>query len=364
MSARLKRTIIAASCLVAATGCELVAGIQDLAYSPDSGAGTGDDATMTGDVDSAGEPPVGDETADRTTQDMDASEVGSVEAGDAPLDTVRGDGASEADAAEGAVDGNPVDVSTDVDAGEVGMPVDASDAADVGAPGYTVSLTTLDGGALKGLDGGPLTGELIDDIDNESTPGWILPHSGRTGTWFTYSDGTAGGIVPTQAQSTTMPSLIVGMLAGPDGNATNLGAHVTGNGAASYAGLGFNLNGGAPSSYDATAYQGITFWGRIGGSSGFESLKFAMPDRNTSSAGGVCPTDASSGCGDYFAKTITFTPTWTMFVIYFNQLGQAGFGLPKGLTGLDAAHVYSCQFQPATGTAFDIWVDDVYLIDK
>jgi hypothetical protein len=356
VSAKLTTAIAALGGVVAVAGCEAVAGIRDLTYSAPAGAvGTvtpDGDATVEGSANDASETPDASVDAPASTPDAtgyrDAADT--AEALSEAANGVTG---------ETGVEGGVGDAGTDV--AEGGSGVGASDAE---AVSYTVPIPGADGGLLKGTDGGALTGELVDDIDSEFNAGWILPRSGRVGTWFTYDDGTAGGVMPTQAQSTSMPSLIVGMLTGPDGQPSNLAAHVTGSGAASYAGAGFNLNGGAPSSYDATGYRGFVFSGRLGGDSGSVSLKFAVPDRNTSAAGGVCPTDAGTGCGDYFAKSITFTPDWQQFVIYYSQLGQVGFGLPKGLNGLDAAHIYSCQFQPAIGAAFDLWIDDVYFIDQ
>ena len=227
---------------------------------------------------------------------------------------------------------------------------------------------------IPGPDGGPfpgtpameveLLGELIDDIDTETTPGWIPVRSGRVGTWFTYDDGTPGGIAPPPMSD---PALSIDTIAGWNGTASNLAAHMTGNGMAVYGGMGFDLNAynNVATTYDATAYRGVVFWGRIGGEAGTYSVKFAIPDVNTSVAGGICTTDGStSGCGDYFSKSVPLTPIWHQFVIYYSQLRQTGFGVPKGLSGLDAAHVYSCEYQVAPGAPFDVWIDDVYFILK
>ena len=366
LSARRTKTIIALG-VAALTGCELVAGIQDITSSgtasPDAAAG--DDATM-GQGDSGSDAaPSPEAAADQSVVPMpdvyDAGSQGDA-SGNAPGDAF-------ADAA-GDVVSPMVDVTPPPDAGDGGAAVDAAEGAapDAAPVSFVVPIPGPDGGALSsdGGDGGPLLGELIDDIDSETMPGWIPIKSGRVGTWFSYDDGTAGGVVPAPMSP---PAMSVGPIVGWDGNTANLAAHMTGSGLALYAGMGFDLNAynNVASTYDATAYRGFTFWGRIGGTTGTASVKFAVPDINTNAVGGVCTAasdGSSSGCGDYFSKLVILTPIWRQFVVYYGQLGQAGFGVPKGLAGLDAAHVYSCEFQVGPGPAFDIWIDDVYFISK
>jgi hypothetical protein len=366
VSAKQTKTLIALA--AALTGCELVAGIQDLTYTkPEVGvgeAGGGADGPIgqaESGGDDSGSPEAGTHDA-VAMPDGSNAEVGSDASGDglrdALADAVVGDATSE------VLDGTLPPEAGDSGPGAPDASEGGADGGDAGTVATVVPIPGPDGGSLSvdGGDGGPLLGELIDDIDSETTPGWILRRSGRFGTWFTFDDNTAGGIVPAQNSA---PSAIVVVTASFSGTGSNMAAHMTGNGLAAYAGMGFNLNGGAPNSYDATAYQGFTFWARIGADSGTATVQFAVPDRNTSAQGGVCPADASTGCGDYFAKNLTVTPTWQQFVIYYNQLGQTGFGLPTGLPGLDAAHLYSCQFQfTRPGPAFDVWIDDVYFISK
>lgn len=359
-----KRRTFFALTLAALTGCELVAGIQNLTYtgpgSPDAGA-PGDDAT-TPQTDSGIDSPVdaaSDEYAPGLADATSEGPDGNASWADAP-------GEMPQEAAADAV-ATSSEVNSPLDAGGTGATgVDVLQvAADAGAASFVVPIPGPDGGPLPG-DGGPLLGELIDDINSETMPGWIPIRDGRVGTWFTYSDGTAGGVAPPAGSA---PALIVGAIVGWNGNPNNLAAHVSGNGLAVYAGMGFDLNAYnlVASTYDASAYRGFVFWGRIGGDSGSTSVRFAVPDKNTSAAGGVCTAASeggASGCSDYFAETIALTPTWKQFVVYYSDLTQSGFGLPKGLTGLDATEIYSCQFQLSPGAPFDVWIDDIYFIDK
>ena len=346
------KTIIALG-VVALTGCELVAGIKDIVYvgPPPSDAG-GNDATVS-QVDSGTDAAEGTQSDQSAGAMADVFDAGAAASGDALADAT-GDGASDT-----GVGIAPPDAPAGVDAPPA--PADA----DTGPVSRIGPIPGPDGGPLPNGDGGPLVGELIDDIDSESMAGWIPIRSGRVGTWFTYSDGTAGGVVPAPSSP---PADSVGMIVGWSGNPNNLAAHVSGNGSSLYAGMGFNLNAYnmVASTYDASAYRGFVFWGRISGDSGSASVRFAVPDKNTSAAGGVCTAASeggAAGCSDYFSKGITLTPTWQQFVISYTQLQQTGFGLPKGLTGLDAAHIYSCQFQLSPGAPFDIWIDDIYFID-
>jgi hypothetical protein len=346
------KTIIALG-VVALTGCELVAGIQDIVYIGPAPSDAGGNNSTVSPGDSGGDAPQS-APSDQSAQAMaDVIDAGLALSGDANANAT-GDGASDA----GVVIA-PSDAAVGADA----PPVQAD--ADTGPVSLMVPIPGPDGRPLPNGDGGPLLGELIDDIDSESMAGWIPIRSGRVGTWFTYSDGTAGGVVPVP---TSPPAESVGMIVGWNGNPNNLAAHVSGNGMSLYAGMGFNLNAYnmVASTYDASAYRGFVFWGRIGGDSGTTSVRFAVPDKNTSAMGGICTAASeggAAGCSDYFSKGITLTPSWQQFVIYYTQLQQTGFGLPKGLTGLDAAHVYSCQFQLSPGTPFDIWIDDIYFID-
>jgi hypothetical protein len=338
-------------------GCELVAGIQDLTLSsaadggsPDatiadqssSGATDADSRAELGSIDVAAMPDVRD--AGPSILGGDAPSVQN--SGDAASISAQSDARSEAETPESGFDGSTSD-------------------GEAGASGYAVPLLGSDGGAIHGQDGGPLLGELIDDIDSETTPGWILARSLRVGTWFTYDDGTAGGIVPVPG---TPSAIVMGGLA-PPGGPTLHGAHAQGNGLAMYAGMGFNLNAynNVVSTYDASRYQGVVFWARVGADSGTIAVKFAIPDRNTASAGGLCTLSdgSASGCGDYFSTApLTLTASWQEYVVYFDRLGRAGWGTPMSLPGLDAANVYSCQWELTSGPAFDVWIESVYFIEK
>jgi hypothetical protein len=362
VSANLTKTIVV---LVAAglAGCEAVAGIQDLTYEPSGDAAVGDDGAVgahdgstdaTASADTAigegGSQPDATTAADSNTPPQgEGGEAGGPDA----LSSL--DGGADAPSGDARVDAAPDSGSTP----DAGTPT-GSDAGDAGTTVVPEAGPPLipgaDGGPIHGIDGGVLVGDLIDNMDLEVAAGSILANSGRRGTWFTYSDGTDGGVMPLPSAG---PAPIVGVITSFSGVTTNKAAHVTGNGAATYAGMGFNVNAlTTAATYDASAYQGFTFWARTG--SGTASVSFNVPDLNTvAMTGGVCTV-----CGDNFTfPPITVTTTWQQYVVYFNQLAQQGFGVPHE-NALDVAAIYGAQFQLGKGPAFDLWVDDVYFIVK
>jgi hypothetical protein len=361
VSANLTKTVVV---LVAAAlaGCEAVAGIQDLTYvPPGDDSGIGDDgavSTPDGSRDGAADATTADGgiQADGTVGDAGTPPQGgegggpdeassSAEGGDAQIGDARAD--APPDGGQGPDTGM---VSTGSDAGDGGGTVVVPEAGPPLIPG-------ADGGPIHGVDGGVLVGDLIDNMDLEVAAGSILANGGRRGTWFTYSDGTSGGVMPLPSAG---PGPIIGVIPSFSGVATNKAAHVTGNGAAAFAGMGFNVNAlNSAAVYNASAYQGMTFWARTG--TGTATVSFNVPDLNTVAIpdGGVCTT-----CGDNFTlPPITVTTTWQQYVVYFNQLRQQGFGVPHE-AALDVAAIYGAQFQMSMGPAFDLWVDDVYFIVK
>jgi hypothetical protein len=352
VSANLKKTIVV---LVAAglAGCEAVAGIQDLTYAPpgdnDSGS-IGDD----------GSSPSGDASNDVTTSadasggaPLDATEAATAQDGGADAPSPSVDGGGDAPVVDARPEATPGDGAPET--GPVGK--DAGDGGGSGPEAGPPIIPGADGGPLRGTDGGILAGDLIDNMDLEVAPGSILANGGRRGTWFTFYDGTSGGIVPLPSPASP-PSAIIGTITSFAGVTTNKAAHMTGNGVATYAGMGFNVNALATAmTYDASAYQGIVFWARTG--TGTASLSFNIPDMNTSAQGGVCTT-----CGDNLSlPPIALTTTWQQYVASFNQLRPQGFGVPPE-AALDVAAIYGAQFQMTAGPSFDVWVDDVYFIVK
>jgi hypothetical protein len=125
--------------------------------------------------------------------------------------------------------------------------------------------------------------------------------------------------------------------------------------------MGFNLNApsGSPGVYNASAYQGFTFWARSLGSTNV-TVRFNVLDRNTAppASGGTCDGGA---CNGYYGANLTIGTDWQQYIIYFSQLARPVFSIPDGVN-FDPAHMIGCQWQVVQGMAFDLWVDDVYFV--
>jgi hypothetical protein len=190
---------------------------------------------------------------------------------------------------------------------------------------------------------------MIDDLEDGDAS--ILMREGRVGAWYTYTDGTAGGML-------TYP---VGMAFVPaaGGNAgSRYAARLAYAGFSTWgAGMGFNLNdpgdgagGSNKHQYNAGAYTGLTFFAKAASPM---KLRVNMPDGDTDPAGGKCTT----GCSDDFGGDLSLTADWQPFTIEFaaaTQVGWSGVTLPA----IDPSSLYAVHFQAGPGS-FDFWIDDV-----
>lgn len=198
----------------------------------------------------------------------------------------------------------------------------------------------------------PCTPALLDDL--EDGDGTILPCAGRSGSWYTYNDGSRSG---TQTPLPGRPFIPVS-----PGQGTSLhAAHVAGSGFTSRgAGMGFDLNfapGGEKSSYDAGAYSGLSFWARA--KPGTETHIYVnFPDRDTDIQGGVCQ---GTGCDDHYGKGIDITTEWAKYTVEFADLSTDGVGMPVP-AAFDPEHVYSVEFHTAKTAVFDIEIDDIAFV--
>jgi hypothetical protein len=184
-----------------------------------------------------------------------------------------------------------------------------------------------------------------------------------TGAWFAVNDGTDGGVEIPGTKATFSDTLLSPPRTVPEflrsftGNPSTLGVRASGSGFKYYAGLGLNFEK-PRAAFPVNDYDGIVFWGRLGGDAGSISVGVLFPDTNTDPQGGVC-----THCFDDLSMNVTFTTTWQEFKVPFASLKQSGFGSPKETT-LASAGIYAIQFQASTidpaGQAFDLWIDDIY----
>jgi hypothetical protein len=225
-----------------------------------------------------------------------------------------------------------------------------------------------EGGTDAAFDAKPIVTELIDDMEGRGVPtGWldgVSVTNPRAGTWYVFDDGTDGGMLTPALAPIGTAAQIIAVIPGGRGASAHA-AHVVGNsGFTNYgAGMGFNLNvdSGMPHVYDATAYQGFTFWARAAGDAGPTVVLFNVLDRNTAQpvSGGICDGGA---CNGSFGVTLALTDAWQLFTVHYSDLHRPVWAVSDG-SPFDPSNMIGCQFQ-VQGQSFDLWVDDIYFIDK
>jgi hypothetical protein len=199
-------------------------------------------------------------------------------------------------------------------------------------------------------------------IDDMETPDYMTVRAGgRNGAWW------AGGD-PNSTSATITPSMDAPAELIPGGRCgSRYAMHVTGQGYTEWAVLSVSMgwgsvDGGAadllPNNNDFRT--GVTFWARIGDTSS-NQVRFAISDKYSRPQGGFCmeaSTDMSVACYDIHGVELTKLDTaWRQYRIPFAGLTQRGFGLPRAR--LDSGSIYTVEFQFATVTPFDFWVDDI-----
>lgn len=237
----------------------------------------------------------------------------------------------------------------------------------------TLAAGCSDSSAAKSADGGadggavpeycnapdPGTLDFIDDMEDGNAD--ILGRDGRVSQWYTYNDGTVGNQVPVPNQ-TPPTEPIPGNRCGFSTNAFR----VTGSGFTNWgSGFGFDFrtmlldSGYGPTSYDGTAYRGITFWARVGDPS-ITHLWFGVGDQWSLPQGGHCDATVTSGptaCYDFFGANIEMSTEWKRYAFQWGQLGQRNFGVVR--PELDVANLYVAHFDVPVSPVFDVWIDDV-----
>ncbi len=121
--------------------------------------------------------------------------------------------------------------------------------------------------------------------------------------------------------------------------------------------------------YDASVFDGITFWIKGDSSGGKnDTIKVALPTPPTTEKvnGGSCP-DGDAGCYNHFATLITLSPGWTQYSLKWSQFTQANWG-PSGANGLAPSgyqfqkQILALNFAPYDNTkAYDFSIDDIQL---
>jgi len=61
--------------------------------------------------------------------------------------------------------------------------------------------------------------------------------------------------------------------------------------------------------------------------------------------------------------TLTLTDAWQSFTVSYAELERPSYALPDGLP-FDPSNMMGCQFLVSQSVAFDLWVNDIYFVDK
>jgi hypothetical protein len=180
---------------------------------------------------------------------------------------------------------------------------------------------------------------LIDDF--ESGDAFLAAVGGRNGAWILGTDGTDGTVTDDISSQCAARGGAAGHFAGT--GLTSWGANWTA--------VLKNNNGGNAVSYDGTAYSGISFWAAVGSNAvaPFE-IPMGLTTIDNAWNGGVC-----SDCMDFYATTVTLTPSWQRVEVAFSALAQGGWGVPQIAMRRDQL----VGFIMWPNHQFDIWIDDV-----
>src|SRR6266508_1477526 len=113
--------------------------------------------------------------------------------------------------------------------------------------------------------------------------------------------------------------------------------------------------------YDASAYDGISFWIKGDPSKGNTQVKFNVqtPVTEPAMSGGAC----TAGCQDHFAKMVDITATWTRIKVPWSDLKRLSCKdtvPPVPANFQPQKQVLSISFQqPDPSKGFDFWIDDI-----
>ena len=206
--------------------------------------------------------------------------------------------------------------------------------------GFTTgSSTTGNTCELERLDG-----SLVDDMNDGD--GFIPDVGGRTGSWSsTHDDTPEASMFPEPTEPFSMTDT--------GDSCRKMASRVFGGPYAVWgAAWGFGL--GAP--YDMSAFSGISFLAKIEAGSA-SVIRVSIETTDTNPWGGVCE---GAQCGDNFGRRVTLSNKWQRYTLPFDALMQEGWGLQVG--EFDPAKAFGVKFSVGAGAAFDVWIDDVWLV--
>jgi hypothetical protein len=280
---------------------------------------------------------------------------------------VPGSGGSAGSAPSSGGSGGDVGGSGGTSAGGTGGSGAGTGGSGAGAGGSGAGA----GGSSAGSGGMPVidpcmdplegTEEPFDDFEDEDE--WLNAAGGRNGTWYVFNDMTVGTQSPAP-MTTPLPVAIPDADVGAPSSTRVM--HMTATGFTTWgSGIGANLV--TPKDfYDASAYQAITFWAKVGAGA-YTKAKLVIPDMSTEPTGGKCNPAAAAPnaekCNNHFFIEFTLTTSWRKCRVDFADLRQDpswGYKAPA----LDAEGISSVQFTVKHAVTADLWLDDLAFVLK
>ena len=271
----------------------------------------------------------------------------------------------------GLVSRDPLPIGPDSDAATGGERSSARPGDESGGSGPTTAGGTESGGGEAGVGpvetggtagsgfpfgaagaaGSPTCGVTIDDMEDGT--GHICRGANRDGVWYAFNDGDG-----TQWPAPTTPGIPIETSVVPGGRGQSQRAVHTYGSANQWAGIGLDLafDGTSYDVYDASAYDGITFWAR--GDSCIDARIGTVPTTSTQ-WGGTCTLDTppvGEGCVPHFSY-IMLSDDWMQYWVPFDRLSDALEG-DQTRVEFGPSELTNVQFRVGGG-AFDFWIDDI-----
>jgi hypothetical protein len=264
--------------------------------------------------------------------------------------------ASVATAGTGAVGAGAAGGSASGSGGEAASGGKAGDAPNVGG---SAGAPASGGGGASGSPAGGTAGEasvgseVIDDMEDGDAE--IEISGPRNGYWYVGGDLTKGATLEPPSSKFAMTELT--------GDRSSSVAHVKAVGFADWGSvMGFNFIEllTKVKTYDASAYCGISFWGKAVAAT---TVRFRVPDVDTHQAGGVCTDPGTTGtaCYDHFGSSLSFSAAWKQYSVKFADLMQLGTGYHPVDGKLKVKELMAVEWALPGGTSktYEIWIDDV-----
>ncbi len=212
--------------------------------------------------------------------------------------------------------------------------------------------TSVGKGGFLTLD--DFEGVMPGTVTGTGTIGITWPsRDGRNGSWHQYSDATANASMTIAATSGGSPNstqaIHYGGGKGPWGATLSLP-------------LGGAQASGQAGCYDASAYDGISFWIKgdtSGGKNTQMKLNVQTPVSEPTDSGGAC----TGNCRDHFAKIVDIPGNWNRVKVAWSDLKRLACSSTTPPTPSNfnpQKQILAISFQQLDPSkAFDFWIDDI-----